>query len=109
MGALFLFEIRPAMTPVMRTSPETPVFTIGERASYTPALEAGKSVVKFGPLLFGLYPGGLAFASPQEAEDHMRSHNWDRAKWAIYELSGDYAQDTANGHLTNSLLVVKAH
>ncbi|MBO9472077.1 hypothetical protein J7413_00855 [Shimia sp. R10_1] len=106
---LYLFEIKPTMEPVVRVSPTAPVFTIGERSSYTPALEAGKTVVKFGPLVFGLYPGGLAFASQQHAQNHMRANGWDLKKWAVYELSGDYAQDTKDGFLTNSLLVVKAH
>lgn len=107
-GALYLLELRPAMTPLVRSAPVDPIYTIGDN-TYATALSEGRSVVKFGPLLFGLYPGGLAFASPDEAATYLLAQNLDPKAWRIYALSGSYGADSAEGFLTRSLLVTKAH
>ncbi|MCV6545999.1 MAG: hypothetical protein OIF56_01725 [Cohaesibacter sp.] len=106
LGFALFQTVRSQLEPLVRSDPSQPIFTIGETASYDPALRQGKSVVKFGPLLFGLYPGGLAFASQQDGEAYLRDKGWDLEKWAIYRLSGDYAQDVDDGFLNKSLLVV---
>lgn len=103
---VFVFGIRPALSPVVRATVADPIFTIGARESYDTALAQDKTVVKFGPMLFGLYPGGLAFENADAAHAHMLAHNWDPQKWAIYKLSGSYGQDSAGGYLTHSLLVL---
>lgn len=109
------FGIKDALNPTLRTKIDKPVFTIGD-IGYHQALEQGRNVVKFGQMFWGIYPGGLAFESSEEAINFTRSHqeilNDFSSGWSIYELSGDLAQDTYQKgnqrYLNKSLLVVKA-
>jgi len=57
-------------------------------------------------MFLGLYTGGLAFSKPEEAKTYMRENDWDRSKWDVYLLSGDYDMDVTNGHINKSLLVL---
>ena len=108
------FGVKDALNPLQRTEIHQPIFTIGD-ANYQKALSEGKKVVKFGQMFWGLYPGGLAFSSPSEAlafaRDNQNTLDKFLSGWAIYELSGDLAQDTyikANQrYLNKSLLVLK--
>jgi hypothetical protein len=100
-------EIMRKAQPTLRENPAKPLYTIGERDTYSPALAEGKKVVKFGPMFFGLYPGGLAFAAPHEARAYLEDHNWDPQRWSVYRLSGDFERDSANGHVSRALLVLE--
>ena len=118
--ALFLlaiviwFGVKDALTPLQRSANNQPIFTIGD-AHYQQALTDGKNIVKFGQMFWGLYPGGLAFSSPDEAVAYAQSNQQlleqFSSGWAVYELSGDFAQDTylkgKQSYLKQSLLVVK--
>ena len=106
------FGVKDALNPIQRTDISQPVFTIGD-ANYLQALNEGKHIVKFGRMFWGLYPGGLAFTTHDEALDFTRTNqnlleNFSTG-WAIYELSGDLSQDTYlhgnQRYLNKSLLV----
>lgn len=106
--------VKDALTPIKREYVQEPIFTIGD-LTYAEALAQGKSVVKFGPAFWGMYPGGIAFNSAKEAEDYIKNNkellNTFSEGWGIYELSGDFALDTdkdGDRHYTNkSLFVIK--
>lgn len=106
--------VKDALGPVQRTKVDQLIVTIGD-ASYQEALKQGKHVVKFGPMFWGLYPGGLAFSSTNEALEFARGNqnvlDEFSSGWAVYELSGDLAEDTYvkgnQRYLNKSLLVVK--
>ena len=91
----------------MRTNIKKPIYTVGELSTYTPALKSRKKVVKFGPLFFGLYNGGLAFPTPKQARSYLTKNDWDLSLWSVYELSGDYTIDVTNGFINKSLLIIK--
>jgi hypothetical protein len=101
------YELLRATNVTIRENPTNPLYTIGERQAYSPALANGTSVLKFGPMFFGLYPGGLAFASPQDARDYLRVNGWEPDRWSVYRLSGDFLEDSSDGYLTTSLLVLE--
>jgi hypothetical protein len=66
-------------------------------------------VVKYGPMFFGLYHGGRAFAMISEAVEYLESENKDHSKWGVYLLAGDYLIDvdrTKKPHYTNKTLLV---
>jgi hypothetical protein len=63
-------------------------------------------VLKFGPMFLGLYPGGMAFATPEAAQAYLRDGDRDLQRWSVYRLSGDYALDTRAGYITASQLVL---
>lgn len=107
-GGLAAYEFQRNGTPVIRKDTTTPLYTIGEVEGYGRALSAGHHVVKFGPMFFGLYPGGLAFRSPEEAASYLKNNGWDTRKWSIYLTSGDYKLDATDG-FTNKSLIVEEH
>jgi hypothetical protein len=90
----------------VRDAPDVPIYTLGARSSYSLALQNGTKVLKFGPIFGGVYPGGLAFASAQEARAHLEDNGWDPVRWSVYQLSGDYCLDSRDGHILRFLLVV---
>lgn len=106
--------VKDAFNPIKRESVQVPMYTIGD-INYAEALAQGKKVVKFGPLFWGTYPGGIAFNNPKEAEDYIKNNsellNTFSEGWGIYELSGDFALDTEkNGdhrYINKSLFVIK--
>ena len=104
-GALLLKNYA---TPVQRDNINVPLYTIGDE-NYAAALKNGKNIVKFGRLPFGIYPGGLAFDDPLDAQEYLRSIGKE-SDWGVYQLSGDYELDTklVNGKrcTTESLLVI---
>ena len=100
--------LRNYATPLQRNNVAVPVYTVGD-ANYATALSEGKNVVKFGRLLFGIYPGGLAFNNPGDAREYLRRIDKE-ADWGVYQLSGDFELDTiaVNGkrYTNRSLLVI---
>ncbi|MGS2722471.1 hypothetical protein ACVBEJ_01920 [Porticoccus sp. GXU_MW_L64] len=106
--------VKDAFNPIQRSEINSPIFTIGD-LSYQKALSEGKGVVKFGPLFWGLYPGGIAFSNPGEAQDFILGNqellDSFSSGWAIYELSGDMSLDTyrdgENRYINKSLLVIR--
>ncbi|WP_252177155.1 hypothetical protein [Endozoicomonas sp. 4G] len=106
------FGVKDSFAPLVRNAITHPIFTIGD-ASYQNSLSEGKSIIKFGPLFWGLYPGGLAFKSTREAIAFMQNNQNMLDKfssgWAVYQLSGDFQRDTypsgQRHYLKHSLLV----
>lgn len=104
--------VKDALHPTVRAEIKQPIFTIGD-LNYQQALQDGKNVVKFGPMFWGLYPGGLAFSHPDEAVAFISGNQPMLDKfssgWAVYELAGDFALDTQQvgkrRFLSKSLLV----
>lgn len=105
-------EVKGSFTPLVREDITKPIFTIGD-TRYHSALSEGKNVIKFGPMFWGLYPGGLAFKSVEEAIAFMQNNQSEQDElssgWAVYELTGDFELDTYRSHeyryLNQSLLV----
>lgn len=97
-------------TPLQRENIQQPLYTVGDE-NYAAALGAGKNVVKFGRLPGGIYPGGLAFATPDAASEYLRSIGKENT-WGVYMLSGDYEMDSEDHagqrHTTVSLVVIEA-
>ncbi len=96
-------------TPLQRENIQQPLYTVGDE-NYAAALGDGKNVVKFGRLPGGIYPGGLAFSTPDAASEHLRSIGKEDT-WGVYMLSGDDEMDSEDyagqRHTTVSLLVVE--
>lgn len=111
-GGLFLmgglFSLSKYAKPLQRQDIEKPLYTVGDE-NYSKALDAGKNVVKFGRTIGGIYPGGLAFQTPEAAHQHLQSIGKEEV-WGVYVLSGDYDRDskTFSGqrHTTVSLMVI---
>ncbi|WP_448215697.1 hypothetical protein [Endozoicomonas sp. 2B-B] len=111
-AAIVWFGVMDSITPLVREDITHPIFTIGD-ASYQSALSEGKNIIKFGPMFWGLYPGGLAFKSAREATAFMQNNQSELDKfasgWAVYELTGDFEMDTHSSgqhrYLNQSLLV----
>ena len=95
-------DIQRISVPMVRTSPMHPIYTISSPADAT-ALAQGKTVIKLGPCLFGLYPGAMAFKSQTEAKDFIGLKGYDPKKWRIFQLSGDYQLDVTKGVLNKTL------
>jgi hypothetical protein len=99
------FEFQRNATPTIRSDIKTPLYTVGEIAGYDQALSDGRTVVKFGPMFAGLYPGGLGFSSVEAAFSYLSREGWDPDLWAVYELSGDYDLDVSDGYVNKTLIV----
>ena len=95
-------DIQRISVPMIRISPLHPIYTISSPDDAT-ALAQGKTVIKLGPCLFGLYPGAMAFKSPTEAKDFIGLKGYDPKKWRIFQLSGDYQLDVTEGVLNKTL------
>nr|WP_321240620.1 hypothetical protein [uncultured Tolumonas sp.] len=95
-------DIQRISIPMIRPSPMHPIYTINSPDDAT-ALAQGKTVIKLGPCLFGLYPGAMAFKSPTEAKDFIGLKGYDPKKWRIFQLSGDYQLDVTDGVLNKTL------
>ena len=104
--------VKDALSPTQRVDTSQPVFTIGD-IGYLQALRENKRIIKFGPMFWGLYPGGLAFSTPDQAAAFIHSHkdqlDWFSSGWAVYELSGDFNRDTreidGSRYLNRSLFI----
>lgn len=106
-AGLGAIELQRKATPVVRETIIAPIYTIGEVKGYGEALAAGKRVVKFGPMFWGLYPGGLAFETADVAHAYLSDQGLDHNKWSVFSLSGDYNIDATEGFTNKSLLVLK--
>ncbi len=110
LGVGVMAEYQRAAQPVLREPGPNPIYTIGDRALGA-GLAGGKRPIKLGPMFRGLYPGGFAFRTPQEARAYLAEKRLDPAKWRVYELAGDFAVDViARGqrmHIAHSLPVVR--
>ncbi len=102
-------EVHRHSRPWVRGGVAIPVFTIGDE-SFARDLAKGKKVIKYGPMFFGLYPGGRAFAMVEDAANYLRSENKDLSQWGVYLLAGDYLLDVdrtgPERHITKTLLVI---
>jgi hypothetical protein len=97
-------DIQRISVPMIRSSPLHPIYTISS-SNDASALQQGKTVIKLGPCLFGLYAGAIAFKSELEAKDFMGQKGYDPNKWKIYQLSGDYQLDVTEGVLNKTLQI----
>ena len=95
-------DIQRLSIPMVRSSPLHPVYTISSPDDAV-ALAQGKTVVKLGPCLFGLYPGAIAFQSLTQAKDFIGLKGYEPEKWRIFQLSGDYQLDVTEGVLNKTL------
>lgn len=95
-------DIQQRSVPMVRPSPLHPVYTISSPDDAI-ALAQGKTVVKLGPCLFGLYPGAIAFQSLTQAKDFIGLKGYEPEKWRIFQLSGDYQLDVTEGVLNKTL------
>ena len=95
-------DIQRLSIPMVRSSPLHPVYTISSPDDAV-ALAQGKTVVKMGPCLFGLYPGAIAFQSLTQAKDFIGLKGYEPEKWRIFQLSGDYQLDVTEGVLNKTL------
>jgi hypothetical protein len=94
-GLYFWFEYY--KKPLVRDQIETHLYTVRAETQ----LQAGKAVLAWGPLpASAFYPGCLAFASPDEAQEWLNESGKAQKGWHIYELSGDFNLDT---HLVRGL------
>lgn len=105
-----LVEYQRAAQPALREPTANPIYTIGDRGLGA-SLSVGKRPVKLGPMFYGLYPGGFAFRTPEEARAYLAEKRLDSAKWRVYELAGDYPADVVmrgqRMHIAHSLPVVR--
>ena len=96
-------------TPTIRENVGSPIYTIGD-PGYAKAIENGKNIVKFGPLPFGFYTGGIAFENQQDADLYITG-NKKNDGWGVYRLSGDFEIDTyeyeGQTYINKSLLVLE--
>lgn len=106
-AGLGAYEFQRNAAPIVRDVVSAPIYTIGEVEGYNGALASGKNVVKFGPMFFGLYPGGLAFKNAENARSYIKDKRLDEKVWSVYSLSGDYDLDALDGYINKSLLVQK--
>lgn len=109
LGGFGAYEIQRKATPLVRNAVTLPIYTIGETKGYGQALSSGKHVVKFGPMFWGIYPGGLAFKNADATHAYMVKKGLDRNNWSVFVLSGDYALDATKGFTNKSLLVLKQY
>ncbi|MCV6608963.1 MAG: hypothetical protein OIF32_12190 [Campylobacterales bacterium] len=114
LGVFIWFGVKESLQPFQRENINQPIYTIGD-INYQKALIRGKNIVKLGPLFFGIYPGGLAFKSKEEARNFVLGNeellNQFSSGWAIYQLSGDFYKDSVsnNGqrYINKSLSIIK--
>jgi hypothetical protein len=50
-------------------------------------------VVKLGPMFWGLYPGAIAFKTPEHASAYMKKKEMNEEELGVYRLSGNYESD----------------
>ncbi len=91
-----------ASVPMVRQAPRHPIYALGSPAD-ADELAAGEQILKYGPCLFGLYPGALVFSSPQQARDYLGLQGLPVAKWRLFQLSGDFRLDVSDGVLNKTL------
>ncbi len=95
-------DIQRNSVPMIRPYPLHPVYTISAPDDAV-SLAQGKTIIKLGPCLFGLYSGTIAFQSITQAKDFMGLQGYEPEKWRIFQLSGDYQLDVTDGVLNKTL------
>lgn len=109
LAVLGAIEVRRHSSPWVRGAVAIPIFTVGDE-SFSRDLAKGEKVIKYGPMFFGLYHGGRAFAMVSEAVEYLESENKDLSKWGVYLLAGDYLLDVdrtgPEHHINKTLLVI---
>jgi negative regulator of genetic competence, sporulation and motility len=75
------------------------------------ALSKGKHVIKLGPMFWGLYPGAIAFKTPEDALAYMKKKEMNEEESVIYRLSGNYKsdvnQESTPHHINKSLVMIE--
>jgi hypothetical protein len=96
--------------PFVRNGVESPIYTVGD-SHYADALNDERRVSKLGPIPLGLYRGGRAFGTTEEARQYIREAGHEEDGWGVYELSGDFDLDTreidGRYYIARTLLVVR--
>lgn len=101
-------EFRKKADATIRSSVEKPIYTIAD-LECSVALSKGKHVIKLGPMFWGLYPGAIAFKTPEDALAYMKKKEMNEEESVIYRLSGNYKSDVnqeSTPHRINKSLVM---
>ncbi|MBW2368392.1 MAG: hypothetical protein JRH15_10935 [Deltaproteobacteria bacterium] len=105
-----LWQFKKASEPVIRRNTKAPAYAIGDH-HYDRGLEKGRVVLKFGPILWGLIAGGVAFESPEAAAAHIHETGMQTDQWGVFRLSGDYRLDVEQkngiGYMKKTMLVLE--
>ncbi len=101
-----LIDYQKKSIPMIRSEPAHPVYTISQKDDAI-ALAKGKTVLKMGPWLYGLYSGAIAFKNIDEAKDFLAQKGYELQKWRIFKLSGDYKLDVSEGVLNKTLALTE--
>ena len=103
-------EFRRTAEATIRSGIDEPIYTIAGNG-FSVALSKGKDVIKFGPMFWGLYPGTVAFKTPEDASAYMKKKEMNEEELAVYRLSGNYELDVnqeGDPHRINkSLMMIK--
>lgn len=106
LGVAAFIDYQKNNIPMIRAEPAHPVYTISSKDDAT-ALAKGKTVLKMGPWLYGLYSGAIAFQNAADAKDFLAQKGYESQKWRIFELSGDYKLDVTDGVINKTLALSK--
>ena len=101
-------EFRKKADATIRSGIEEPIYTIANN-DYSVAISKRKHVVKFGPMFWGLYPGAIAFKTPEDASAYMKKKEMNEEELAVYRLSGNYESDVnqeGEPHRINKSLIM---
>ena len=101
-------EFRKKADATIRSGIEEPIYTIANN-DYSVAISKRKRVVKFGPMFWGLYPGAIAFKTPEDASAYMKKKEMNEEELAVYRLSGNYESDVnqeGEPHRINKSLIM---
>ena len=81
------------MQPVTRHPIADPIYVVAD-SNAAETLSSGRPVVCWGRLPLGIYNGRRAFSSSPEALDYLQRRGLLSRGYAVYQVSGDFAQDT---------------
>ena len=87
-----MMEFLKSAQATIRITIDEPIYTIAG-SDYSVAMSKGKHVIKLGPMLWGLYPGAVAFKTPEDAATYMKKKGINEEELAVYRLSGNYKLD----------------
>jgi hypothetical protein len=103
-------EFRRTAEATVRNTIAEPIYTIAHK-DYSVAVSEGKHVVKLGPMFWGLYPGAIAFKTPEDAAAYMTKKEMNGKELAVYRLSGNYELDVSREgephRINKSLMMVE--
>jgi hypothetical protein len=113
MASLLFFaaiELHRTADATVRSRVEEPIYAIADK-DYSVALSKGKYVIKLGPMFWGLYPGAVAFKTPEDASAYMKKKEMNEEELAVYRLSGNYESDVNQEgelhHINKSLMLIE--